>query len=266
MHFLPDQGKARICGPFPLWSLRSRVSNPVAHPLLRPCTARVLGLDLNRRSSRRGHDSGTDARSTTAGTLSEEAGDEPRYSFAATSWISTASSISSSSSASRISCAGRARTSRTRARSRGWSSCGCRPHRERGWQRWLTTTAKREAWRLNARHRNPLALVADDELTPGTAREPADPQTDGGRAGPADPAGDADRSPGRTRGDQPSDRGSTLHQRQHRRVSPAQGVPQARRQVTDAARGTILVVTARRSTTTIPAPIAGPGSPRPERP
>src|SRR5436309_8062130 len=45
---------------------------------------------------------------------------------------------------------------------------------------------------------------------------------------PAHSAGDADRAARRGGRDQPRDRCAAVHQREHRRISPAQGLPQAR--------------------------------------
>ncbi len=61
------------------------------------------------------------------------------------------------------------------------------------------------------------------------------------RRRPAHPAGGADRAPGRQRNDEPRDRRAALHHPEHRRVSPPQGVPQARREVPHAARTPHLV-------------------------
>ena len=50
------------------------------------------------------------------------------------------------------------------------------PDRDQAWNGWLVTVAKREAWKLNARHLETQATVGEDELEFGTTLEPADPR------------------------------------------------------------------------------------------
>ena len=68
------------------------------------------------------------------------------------------------------------------------------------------------------------------------------PQAERGHARPAHPAGGAGRAPRGGRKLQPGDRGSAVHQPEHGRVPPAQGVPQARRGVAHPARTSAVVL------------------------
>ena len=107
---------------------------------------------------------------------------------------------------------------------------------------WLRRERRRSDARETAPDRPRALLGLRDgrvrRASPDRARgdRRARPQTDGRHARPAHSTGVAHRAAGRGREYQPADRGTALHQPEHGRVPPAQGVSQARREVAHAAR------------------------------
>src|SRR5207249_2291172 len=63
----------------------------------------------------------------------------------------------------------------------------------------------------------------------------ASSQTYGRRAAATDPAGGGDLAPGSAGKHEPRDCGSTIHQPEHGRVPPAQGVPKTGSEIADGA-------------------------------
>ena len=84
-------------------------------------------------------------------------------------------------------------------------------------------------------HQHGRRGVREPRPTRAAGNGRACPQTDGGQTRPTHAAGDPDCAPCRGRTHQSRDSCSALHQPEHGRVPPAQGVPQARREVADGA-------------------------------
>jgi hypothetical protein len=138
----------------------------------------IAGLD--RRSeppfTAAGTHSGTDARASTAGTRDIDAGDEPplrlrgyeldlyaKFHFKLLGIVT--SEVHASREDIEDGCAF------------AWAQfLRVQPDRDGPWKSWLVTTARRDVWKLNARHQGVRAIVGEDELELGTTLEPADPR------------------------------------------------------------------------------------------